>query len=69
MTFSKSKADLKEELIVIKEDMSKKSPWYNSKLDNAIEYLKTRIAYLNNRASYYGTVGDSVAPMGCHKDI
>ena len=55
----KAKADLKEELIVIKEDMSKKSPWYNSKLDNAIEYLKTRIAYLNNRASYYGTVGNS----------
>jgi hypothetical protein len=53
-----SKAGLSEELIAIREDMSKKSPWYNSKLDNAIEYLKTRIGYLYNRAAYYGTVGN-----------
>lgn len=63
----KSKADLNEELIYIREDMSKKSPWYNSKLDNAIEYLKVRIAYFKNRAKYLKALGDQAASWAVTK--
>ena len=54
-----ARSDLQEELEVIKADIRDEKKWYNSKLENGIEYLKNRLNYFLNRARYYGNIGNT----------